>query len=117
MSSRTWQERIEDIINAADEILQYTQGMSWEEFESADTLLIKGILYDFVIIGEASVNVDPEIQSRYSRIPWRLMGDMRNVMAHEYFQVDLEIIWSTIQNNLEPLIVELRAILIQEENE
>ncbi|MEM9542058.1 MAG: HepT-like ribonuclease domain-containing protein, partial [Cyanobacteria bacterium P01_E01_bin.42] len=50
----------------------------------------------------------------YPQIPWRLMGDMRNVMAHEYFQVALDRIWSTIQNDLEPLILELQIVLARE---
>lgn len=46
---------------------------------------IKAVLYDFIIIGEATRNVPKEIQSRYPLIPWRLMTGMRNGATHEYF--------------------------------
>ncbi len=51
---------------------------------------------------------------RYSQIPWRLMGDMRNVIFHEYFQVELAIAWRTIQNSLTPLRSQLQEVLENE---
>ncbi|MFB2934850.1 DUF86 domain-containing protein [Aerosakkonemataceae cyanobacterium BLCC-F154] len=113
MPFRNWQLRIQDIINALHSIQHCTVGMSFEEFEQNE-MLIKAILYDFVVIGEAAINIPSEVQSRYPQIPWRLMGDMRNVIAHEYFQVNLRIIWNTIQNNL-PSLVNLLQELIQRE--
>ena len=114
MPSREWVLRIQDILAAAGENVERTQKMSFEEFESADSLLMKGILYNFIIIGEAAINIPEEIQSRYSDIPWRSMSDMRNVIAHEYFQVNLFRVWHTIQNYLPPLIRQLEDILHQE---
>jgi uncharacterized protein with HEPN domain len=58
-----------------------------------------------------SINIPPEIQSRYPLIPWRLMGGMRNVVTHEYFQVDLSRVWETINNDLPSLVPQLREIL------
>ena len=83
---------------------------SFEGF-AQDEILIKAVLYDFVVIGEAAISVSPDIQTRYSRIPWRLMGDMRNVIAHEYFQVNLRIVWNTARNNLPLLKPQLEALL------
>jgi uncharacterized protein with HEPN domain len=111
--SRNWQLRIRDIINAANGIQRYTAGISFEEFQQNE-MLIKAVLYEFVVIGEAAINVPPEVQSRYSQIPWRVMGDMRNVIAHEYFHVNLKIIWNTIQNNLLPLVVQIEELLQRE---
>lgn len=114
MPFRTSPDRIADIIAAATENIERTTGMSFEEFEAGDTLLIKGVLYNFLIIGEAANSMPAEIQARYPHIPWRLMANMRNVMAHEYFQVELDIIWNTIQNYLPPLIPQLETILQEE---
>ena len=69
-------------------IEQRTKGITFEEFTKNQTN-IKAVLYDFIIIGEATRNVPKEIQSRYPLIPWRLMAGMRNVATHEYFQVNL----------------------------
>ena len=48
---------------------------------------------------------------RDTSIPWRMMGDMRNVMAHEYFQVSLRVVWQTIHRSLPPVIEKLRALV------
>ncbi|MDJ0583186.1 MAG: DUF86 domain-containing protein [Crocosphaera sp.] len=89
--------------------------MTFEEFSNNRTI-IKAVLYDFGIIGEATKNVPHHIQSRYPHIPWRLMGDMRNVIFHEYFQVKLPFIWRTIQNDLTSLHSQLHELLENENN-
>ncbi|EDX71762.1 conserved hypothetical protein [Coleofasciculus chthonoplastes PCC 7420] len=88
MSSRRWQLRVQDILQAISSIQQRTAGITFEEF-STDEMLFDSILYKFVVIGEAARNVPPDIQNRTPDIPWRLMTDMRNVITHEYFQVKL----------------------------
>ena len=113
MSSRAWQFRVQDIINAINSIEQRTAEMAYDEFAANETL-VKSVLYDFIIIGEASRNIPTEIQSRYTQIPWRLMNDMRNIVAHEYFQVNLILTWRTIQNNLSPLKLQLLELLENE---
>ncbi len=110
MPSRNWQLRIQDILNAVNSIQRCMAEMSFEEFEQNETD-VKAVLYDFVVIGEAAINIPLEIQLRYPQIPWRLMGDMRNVIAHEYFQVNLRILWNTVQNNLPPLIAQFQELL------
>ena len=109
MSSRSTEERIQDILNAIDSIQIRTVGMSFDEFSQNETIA-KAVLYDLIIIGEAAINVSVDIQVLAPELPWRLMGDMRNIMAHEYFQVNLRITWSTIQNNLSPLIHPLQQL-------
>ena len=109
MSSRSTKERIQDILNAIDSIQIRTVGMSFDEFSQNETIA-KAVLYDLIIIGEAAINVSVDIQVLAPELPWRLMGDMRNIMAHEYFQVNLRITWSTIQNNLSPLIHPLQQL-------
>ena len=116
MSSRVWQLRVQDILEAVMSIEQGTAGMTFEQFAANETM-VKSVLYDFIIIGEASANIPGEIQSRYSQIPWRLMSDMRNIMAHEYFQVNLMLTWRTIQNNLPSLKLQLLDLLEAEASE
>ena len=109
MSSRTSKERIQDILNAINSIQIRTTEMSFDEF-SQDETIAKAVLYDLIIIGEAAINVFVDIQALAPELPWRLMSDMRNIMAHEYFQINLRITWSTIQNNLSPLIHPLQQL-------
>lgn len=88
--------------------------MSQVDFEANETVL-KAVLYDFIVIGEAAINIPVEIQERSSQLPWRLMSDLRNVVAHEYFRVEPEIVWDTVQNNLPELIEPLQKLLESEE--
>jgi len=109
MSSRSAKARIQDILNAIDSIQSRTAGMSFNQF-SQDETIVKAVLYDLIIIGEAAINIPAGVQALTSELPWRLMSDMRNIMAHEYFQVNLRVTWSTIQNNLPPLIHPLQQL-------
>lgn len=102
MSSRDWQLRIHDILSAIQAIQTSTADLDFEAF-TADETPVKAVLYDFIVIGEASANIPANVQEQYPNIPWRSMKDMRNVAAHAYFQVDLPTVWRTIQKNLPPL--------------
>ncbi|NMG20355.1 HepT-like ribonuclease domain-containing protein [Brasilonema bromeliae] len=113
MPSRDWRLRIQDIVQSIAAIRQRTAGMTFEQFQGNETIA-KAVLYDFIIIGEAAINVPSDIQSRYPDIPWRIMGDMRNVMAHEYFQVTLRIVWNTIENDLPSLMQQLEEVIEHE---
>nr|WP_242034860.1 DUF86 domain-containing protein [Dolichospermum sp. FACHB-1091] len=110
---RDWRLRVQDIVLSINEIEQRTRDITFEEFAKNQTI-VKAVLYDFVVIGEAARNVPNDIQLSYPLIPWRLMGGMRNVVTHEYFQVDLSRIWVTIQNDLSPLLPQLQKILERE---
>lgn len=115
MPSREWPLRIQDILNSISEINQRTQVMTFEEFIKNQTI-VKSVLYDLIIIGEATRNVPQEIQSKYPHIPWRLMAGMRNIAAHEYFRVDVNRVWSTIEEDLPLLVPQLQELLDQENN-
>lgn len=110
MPARTWKFRIEDILEAIEDITRLTSGMSFDSF-CADNRTTKAVLYNMAVIGEAAGRVPVEIARRHPEVPWREMGDMRNVVIHEYFGVDLEILWITIQQDLPPLRPLLLEIL------
>lgn len=109
MSSRSDLARIQDILDAIQSIQGKTRGLSFEQF-CQDETLIKAVLYDLIVIGEAANNISNDIQALAPEIPWRLMSDMRNIVAHEYFRVNLRITWSTVQRNLQPLITPLQQL-------
>jgi uncharacterized protein with HEPN domain len=111
--SRSWQQRVEDILSAIADIQAWTVGKTQADLES-DQILLRAILYSFMIIGEASSNVPENLQNVYTEIPWRFMKDMRNVMAHEYFQVDVQILWNTIVKSLPRVVSQLENLLESE---
>ena len=114
MFSRGWSLRVQDILRAINSIQQCTTGMTGADFESNETV-VQAVLYNLIVIGEAAVNIPTDIQERLPEIQERLMSDMRNLIAHEYFRVDREIVWDTVQNNLPQLIEPLQKLLDREE--
>ncbi len=106
MPSRDWRFRVRDMMQAINSIQNRVANLTFADFQANETIA-KAVFYDFLIIGEAAINIPPEIQLRYPNIPWRVVADMRNVMAHEYFQVNQKIVWNTIKNNLSELMRQL----------
>jgi uncharacterized protein with HEPN domain len=109
MSTRDWLLRIEDILESIQHILDYTEGMDLTNWAS-DRKTIDAVVRNFEIIGEAANHVPPEIQSRFPDIPWSQMRGIRNILIHEYFGVDEEVIWETVQNDLPSLQVKLNKL-------
>lgn len=110
VSSRGWQLRVQDILSAIDLIQQRLDSLDFETF-SINTVLAESIVYQFIVIGEASANIPDNIKTLAPELPWRQMTDMRNMMAHEYFRVNLTIVWETAQNNLPALVEPLKKLL------
>lgn len=112
MSSRPAADRIQDIIEAIDEIARFVHGMDAAAF-CADARTIKAVQLDFIVIGEAATRIPDEVQQRFPDVPWPLMRAMRNRLVHVYFQVDPRIVWETAVNDLPPLAVKLREVLAE----
>ena len=110
MPFRNFPRRIQDILEMSAEIESFIAGMSFADFER-DPKTVKAVLYNLAIIGEAAGQLLPEIESLYPEIPWVDMRAIRNVIIHEYFQVNLSIIWETIQTDLPPLMRQLQELL------
>src|SRR6056297_350626 len=67
---------------------------------------VDAVIRNFEILGEAAAHVPEEIVFDYPDVPWQDIRDMRNLLAHEYFGVNEEIVWETIQKDLSSLIVQ-----------
>ena len=113
MPPREWRLRIEDILEAIRKIQRYVSGLSFDEF-CADDKVVDAVVRNLEVIGEAARHIPPEIESRHPDLPWIAMRGMRNILAHEYFGVNLSILWHTIQQNLPPIIEKLDKILASE---
>ena len=110
MSKRTPSLLLEDILEAAEKILQYVKGMSFEDFEDDDKT-VDAVIRNFEIIGEASNLLPDEIKAKYPEIDWYRIRGFRNRIVHHYFGVDLQIVWEIISNQIPNLINSLRQII------
>jgi uncharacterized protein with HEPN domain len=102
------------MLKEIEEIQQFVEGMSFDQF-CQDRRTLKAVLYGLAVIGEATANILSEVQAAYPQMPWLDIRGMRNVAIHEYFQLDLEIIWETIQIDLPQLETALKQILLNAE--
>jgi len=112
VSTRNWRLRIEDILTAILNIHAYTKGMDYLTW-SNDQKTIDAVVRNFEIIGEAANHVPVEIQTRYPDVPWHQMRGIRNILIHEYFGVDDEVIWEAIQKDLPFLEKSLKALITE----
>ncbi|WP_041279262.1 HepT-like ribonuclease domain-containing protein [Desulfobacula toluolica] len=108
MSHRSWKFRIEDIIEALDRIFHYVKDLNYDGWMK-DQKTIDAVIRNLEIIGEAAANVPQEIQDLYVDIPWYQMKGMRNILIHEYFGVDNDVLWNTIKKDLPVLMEKLQA--------
>jgi uncharacterized protein with HEPN domain len=109
MSTRRWSERVEDILDAIDEVETFVSGMELETFR-ADFKTVRAVELNLIIIGEAASRIPDDIQTAYPDIPWSFMKAMRNRLVHAYFNVDRRILWDTVQDDLPPLKAALQMI-------
>ena len=100
---------IDDILDAVEQIKIYTEGMHEKEF-SSDRKTQDAVIRNLEIIGEAAGSLPQEVQSEHPEVEWRKMKDMRNILAHEYFGVNITIVWDIIQNKLSTLESACRRI-------
>ena len=106
-------ERLRDIIEAIERLEKYAnQGKT--AFEQQE-LIQTWIIYHLQIIGEASRATSQEFKAKYTEIPWRDTGDLRNLVIHEYFRINLDIIWDIVENDIPPLKQQIESILKERE--
>jgi len=98
---RSDRERFEDILEAIDNIERYAS--RGRQVFDGDELIQVWIVRQLQIIGEAASRVTEETQKRFSEIPWGKMIGMRHILVHGYFDIDAEIVWSVVKNDLESL--------------
>ncbi|MEN4005760.1 MAG: DUF86 domain-containing protein [Methanobacteriaceae archaeon] len=96
---RTYKMYVEDILESMDKIERYISDLTYETFEKND-LVVDAVIRNLEIIGEASKNIPENVRGKYPDIPWKRMIGLRNIVIHEYFGVDLTIIWKIITKNL-----------------
>jgi len=90
------------ILDAIKQIDIYLKKVSVEQFKE-NRLLIDGVVRELEIIGEAVNNISDELKDKYSKAPWHKVVGMRNRLIHGYFEVDLDIVWTTCKKELKEL--------------
>lgn len=112
MSRRDSDLLIEDILESINKIFKYTKGLDFESFENDDKT-IDAVIRNFGIIGEAANRLHPDFKVQNSGVDWNRLRGFRNRIVHEYFGIDLEIVWNIIVEDLKVLQEEIDNIPLQ----
>jgi uncharacterized protein with HEPN domain len=107
---RSQRQYIEDILEAMAAAEDFVDGVEFEDVEG-DLEKQFALQRAFEVIGEATKQLDPSIRERYPNVPWDDMAGMRDVLIHEYFAVELEVVWDTIHDRFPKIQPHLRRIL------
>jgi uncharacterized protein with HEPN domain len=103
--------RLQHMLDAAEEIILFTNGKTRDSLND-NRMLLLSVVKDLEIIGEAATKVTEETRREIQEIPWPEITSMRNRLIHGYFDIDVDIVWSTIQIDLNPLRELLKKALI-----
>jgi uncharacterized protein with HEPN domain len=107
---RSYRDYLADMLDAMSKARQFVEGMSFDQF-SADDKTVYAVVRALEIVGEAAKKIPPEIRALRPEIPWREIAGMRDKLTHDYFGIDMSVIWRTIGADLPPLEEGIRSLL------
>ena len=99
-----------DMLVATRDAVHFAEELSYDEY-LGDRRHQLAILKAVEIVGEAASRLSTETRERHPDIPWREIVGMRNRLVHAYFDVDLRLVWDTVQGDLPPLIAQLELLV------
>ena len=102
--------RLRHMLDAAREARDFVQGRA-EYDVGGDHKLVLSLVKEIEIVGEAASNVSQTTRRRLLQIPWQDVVDMRNRLIHAYFDIDMDIVWSTVQEDFPQILEQLQTIL------
>ena len=94
--------RLSHIIEAIDNLFEFTQGISFDEYKG-NKILRFAVIKNLEIIGEAAYLLTNEFKEKHPEVEWKVIIGMRHVLVHGYYQISDEMVWATIQTELLPL--------------
>ncbi len=109
------QERLRDIIAAIEAIERY-QNISYEDLENNDLLSVWFVRH-LEIIGEAVRALPQEVRAMDQTVQWSEIIGMRTILVHQYFMIDLDVVWKVVQNDIPILKTQIQNLLTQLERD
>ena len=110
MSTEQDRTRLRHMLDAANKIIDFTQGLSADSFQ-ADERLQLAVVRLLEVTGEAANGISDEFKEQHPEISWVRITATRNRLIHGYFDIDLGIVWKIVTENIPPLREQLRTIM------
>ena len=107
---REYKDYILDIYNSIEEIEKFVEGFSFEEFQN-DKKTIYAVVRAVEIIGEATKNIPSSVKKIHGEIKWAKVKGMRNRLIHEYFGVNIKVVWKTVKEDIPELKEKMSELL------
>lgn len=107
---RTYLDHVQDIHDAISRVAEFIAGLDYGQFEK-DAKTAYAVVRALEILGEAAKAIPDPVRSRYPSVPWRQMVGMRDKLIHQYFGVNLEVVWKTATEDLPDLLPRITQIL------
>ena len=107
---RDYRLYLEDILKAIKSVDKYTKDLTFGKFKK-NKLVIDAVVRNLEIVGEAAKNVPVDIRNKFPEIEWKKISGLRDILTHEYFGVDLQILWDVVKNKLPDLKKEISKLL------
>ena len=102
MSERSAELLLEDMLESCERIIEYTKGLSFDEFKK-NYLVVDAVVRNFTVIGEAAGRIPDDFKQKHVEIEWDRIRGFRNRIVHDYFGIDYQIVWLIIENNIPDL--------------
>lgn len=103
-------KRVQHIVDACKKILLATKDYDGQKFLN-DFIVSAAVCNFIMIIGEASARITQEFKNKHTKLDWELMKGMRNIIVHEYFEVDNQRVWDTVVNDIPELVSDCENVL------
>jgi uncharacterized protein with HEPN domain len=104
--------RLQHIYDAILEIEKYIKNSSYKDFQS-NSMMQFATVKQLEIIGEAASQLTEHFRKLYKEIEWREIIGLRNILVHEYFGIDVKIVWDILQKDLPEFKIQIKEILNQ----
>lgn len=107
---REYEDYLRDLLDAIEKIQNFIKGLDFEGFKKDDKTKF-AVIRALEIIGEATKHISEEFRSKYPEVPWKDMAGMRDVLIHDYFGIDEETVWRTVEERIPQLRPSIEKIL------